>query len=87
MFLVALGLFWNCFVFCLLFVLFYVICAPVPAEAADFRSYSNIVFCFREGGGGGVEGEVEVSAGSFPKSAAGNRDQGPVVRKPINLTL
>ena len=42
---------------------------------------------FGRGGGGGVEGEVEVSAGSFPKSAAGNRDQGPVVRKPINLTL
>ena len=29
-----LGLFfiWSCFVFCLLFLLFYVICAPVPAE-------------------------------------------------------
>ena len=27
------------------------------------------------GGGGGVVGEVEVSAGSFPKSAAGNCDR------------
>ena len=23
---------WSCFVFCLLFLLFYVICVPVPAE-------------------------------------------------------
>ena len=28
---------WRCVVFCLLFLLFYVISAPVPAKAADFR--------------------------------------------------
>ena len=27
-----LGLIWSCFVFCLLFLLFYVICAPVLTE-------------------------------------------------------
>ena len=26
---------WSCFIFCLLFLLFYVISAPVPAEAAQ----------------------------------------------------
>ena len=30
----GLAFIWSCFVFCLLFLLFYAICAPVPAEAA-----------------------------------------------------
>ena len=29
---------WSCFVFCLLFLLFYVICALVPAEGTHIRS-------------------------------------------------
>ena len=31
---------WSCFVFCLLFLLFYVICAPVPVEGTLSNYYA-----------------------------------------------
>ena len=44
---------WNCFVFCLLFLLFYVISAPVSAEAAALLFFvdtmsNNMNLIFRE---------------------------------------
>ena len=49
-----LGLVWSCFVFCLLFLLFYVICAPVLTEGTQIR-------CEQRSMCDGVKGFVHVA--------------------------